>query len=61
MSAAPDTVATARAPTPRARPRAGTRLRRLALRLRGGFTGAHQAIQRMNRLIDAARLDPSDR
>jgi hypothetical protein len=61
MSAAPDTLATARAPGPRARALAGTRLRRLALRLRGGFTGARQAVQRMNRLIDAARLDHPDR
>jgi hypothetical protein len=54
MSASPDAVTTA----PRL---AGARLRRLALRLREGFTGARQAVDRMNRLMDEARLDQPDR
>jgi hypothetical protein len=58
MSASPDSVTAALAPRPGAPLR--VRLRRLALRLREGFAGARQAVDRMNRLIDEARLDHPD-
>jgi hypothetical protein len=58
MSASPASVTAARAPQPGAPLRA--RLSRLALRLREGFTGARQAVDRMNQLIDEARLDQPD-
>jgi hypothetical protein len=56
MSAAPDTVTTALAPA--RSPRAS--LRALGVALREAFAGMRQAIDRMNRLIDEARLDRGD-
>jgi hypothetical protein len=56
MSASSDTVTTVLAPPRSAR----ARLRALAEALRDSIAGARQALDRMNRLIAAARLDHPD-